>query len=111
MKLKTSEERARKLILSIPHKTCTGAIDRHWKVNVDGTVPAQSVLWLFCWAKTGMNSQIARQESVRVFDEIFPIPFSAFDAVVDHEYARKGRYLDLNIDRELEDMLVKAQTE
>ena len=26
-----------------------------------GTVRAQSVLWLYCWAKTGMNSEAARQ--------------------------------------------------
>jgi len=51
-------------------------------VSPDGRVRAQSVLWLFCWAKTGMNSEEARQVSAQIFDEILPITFAKFDAVL-----------------------------
>jgi hypothetical protein len=105
MRLKRSAEDAQKLVLSIPHETCSNAVDYRWKVNPDGTVRAQSVLWLFCWAKTGMNSEDARQAAVRVFNDILPISFAQFDTAVDHKYARKARYMSGNIEDELEQLL------
>ena len=107
MRLKTSVENARKLLLSIPHQTCARAISHCWKVNPDGTVAAQSVLWLFCWGKTGMNSEIARRAAAEVFDEIMPISFGQLDALVDHEYARRARYASHNIENELKQILAK----
>jgi hypothetical protein len=105
MYLKKSTDEARKLVLSIPHKTCAQAIEENWKVGPDGSVRAQSVLWLFCWAKTGMNSEHARQSAVRIFDEIMPISFAEFDAAVDHQYARTSRYAAHSIESELENIL------
>jgi hypothetical protein len=109
MFLKKSAADARKLVLSIPHKRCANAMTDNWKVEADGMVRAQSVFWLFCWAKTGMNSEHARQVAVRVFDEILPISFVAFDAIVNHEYARKARYASHNIEHELEGFLAQRQ--
>jgi len=105
MYLKKSIEEARKMVLSIPHTTCNRAVAENWSVEPDGRVRAQSVLWLFCWAKTGMNSAHARQVSIRIFDEILPISFADFDAAVDHEYARSSRYASHDIEHELEDLL------
>jgi hypothetical protein len=105
MYLKKSTDEARKLVLSIPHKTCARAIAENWRVESDGRVWAQSVLWLFCWAKTGMNSEHARQVAIRVFDEILPISFAEFDAAVDHQYARLSRYAAHSIEHELEEIL------
>jgi hypothetical protein len=105
MHLKKSTDEARKLVLSIPHKTCARAIEENWKVGPDGSVRAQSVLWLFCWAKTGMNSEHARKVALRVFDEIMPIAFAEFDAAVDHQYARISRYAAHSIETELGDIL------
>jgi hypothetical protein len=93
---------ARKQLLSIRHKTCTKGIKKHWKVDQNGTVRAQSVLWLFCWAKTGQRSERARQASVRVFDKILSRSFADLDAILDHEYAREGRYSPRNIEDEFE---------
>ena len=107
MYLKKSTDEARKLVLSIPHKTCSRAITENWKVAPDGRVQAQSVLWLFCWAKTGMNSEHARQAAVCVFNEILPISFAEFDAAVDHEYARKERYASHSIEDELQEILCR----
>jgi hypothetical protein len=78
-------------------------------MNPDGTVTAQSVLWLFCWGKTGMNSENARRVAVQVFDEIMPISFIQLDALVVHEYARRSRYASHNIENELEQILAKAE--
>lgn len=102
MNLTVPAEEAMKQLLSIPHSTCTKAINDHWRVNSDGRVRAQSVLWLFCWAKTGMNSEPARQASVRVFNNILPRSFADLDAVLDHAYARKARYSSQAIDEDLD---------
>jgi hypothetical protein len=105
MQLRKSTDETRKLVLSIPHKTCARAFEENWKVGPNGTVRAQSVLWLFCWAKTGMNSEYARQAAMRVFDEILEVSFAQFNAAVDHEYARKARYASHDIEIELEEIL------
>ena len=107
MRIKILANDARKLILSIPHQTCAKALDEHWKVSADGTVRAQSVLWLFCWAKTGMNSEEARQVSAQVFNEILPISFADFDGVVDHAYARECRYTNRDIEDEFDGILAR----
>ena len=109
MKLKTSTEEAKRLILSIPHRTCARAVEDHWSVNaINGEVRAQSALWLFCWAKTGMNSEDARIVAAQVFDQVMPLSFARFDTVVDHEYARECRYTPRNIERELEAKLASS---
>jgi hypothetical protein len=48
MHLIVPADEARKQLLSIPHNPCSKAIHVHWKVDRDGKVRAQSVLWLFC---------------------------------------------------------------
>ena len=109
MKLKTSTEEAKRLILSIPHRMCARAVEDHWSVNaINGEVRAQSALWLFCWAKTGMNSEDARIVAAQVFDQVMPLSFARFDTVVDHEYARECRYTPRNIERELEAKLASS---
>ena len=91
MNLKVTMDESKRQLRSIPHQTCFKAIDKHWMMNEDGTIKAQSVLWLFCWAKTGQSSDHARQVAAHVFDNILPISFAKLDAVLDHEYARKKR--------------------
>lgn len=80
----------------------------HWKVEANGEVRAQSALWLFCWAKTGMNSEDARIVAGQVFDQLMPMSFAQFDSVVDHEYAREYRYSTHNIERELQEKLASS---
>ena len=43
----------------------------------DGYVDARSVYWLFCRAKTGMNSRDASREAEHAFDRLFDIPFES----------------------------------
>ena len=87
-------DEARKLIDAIQHRTCRSAARRNWNVSDDGTVPTESINWLFCWGKTGMRSPIAAEEARRVFDAILPITFSRYDELVDHEFAREHRYIE-----------------
>jgi hypothetical protein len=105
MHIKTSVDRAGQLVLTIPHKSCAKAIVEHWRVAPDGTIRAQSVYWLYCWAKTGMNSEEARHQATQVFDEILPVSFADFDAVVDHACARDLRYASRDVEDELETVM------
>ena len=105
IKLKVEKAELENFFREIDHKSFQKALKSHWKV-IGQNVTAQSVCWLFCWAKTGMNSQSAMEQSRRVFDELFQsITFSGFDQRVPHEWARKARYRTENIEKELCDLL------
>ena len=105
MKLLVSNERAVDLLQTIPHSTCRSGMFRHWRVSPAGDVRAQSALWLFCWAKTGMNSQEAAGAAREIFNRLLPVSFAQFDARVSHSHARQKRYATGNIDAELANML------
>lgn len=101
MQLLVSNAEAKRLVESIPHNTCVDASALHWSVSDQGNANAQSVLWLFCWAKTGMGSRRAADAAKAVFDQLFPVKFGEFDARVDHEYARDNRYSEFDLEAEL----------
>jgi hypothetical protein len=106
MRLNLQNNEALQLLELIPHKTCRRAIPTHWVV-IGGHAKAQSVLWLFCWAKTGMNSPEAAAVSRDIFNRLFPVSFADFDARVPHDYARIHRYPAGNIERELAEKLAQ----
>ena len=109
VKLKVEKSELEKLFGEISHDTFQKALTEHWIVN-EQYVTAQSVCWLFCWAKTGMNSQNAMKQSRQVFDRIFQsVTFSDFDQKVPHEWARVARYRTENIEKELNDLLIGNQ--
>jgi hypothetical protein len=66
----------------------------------DGAVDGRDVCWLFCWVKTGMGSLAAADGAQRAFDEVIDVPYSLFDARVDHEWARAKRHSAQPIDDE-----------
>ncbi len=68
---------------------------------VQQCVTAQSICWLYCWAKTGMNSANAAQQSRQAFNQIFDRPYEWFDARVPHEWARVARYRTVDIESDL----------
>jgi hypothetical protein len=92
LKNTTSPSRVLQLLGSIPHATCQSAVGNHWIVAGIDHVRAQSVLWLFCWAKTGQGSERARLAAVEASNEIFSVPFDRFDKYIAHDWARKYRY-------------------
>ena len=97
---------ARELIGAIPHKTCQTGLQKHWMEGGKAGVTAQSICWLYCWAKTGMNSADAAIQAREAFNQIFDKPYEWFDARVDHEWARAVRYQPLvYIEDELSRML------
>jgi hypothetical protein len=101
MQLLVSNAEALRLIESIPHAACVEGSVNNWNVSDQGNATAQSVLWLFCWGKTGMGSRTAARRAREVFDQLFPVKFDVFDARVDHQYARDNRYSDFNLEAEL----------
>jgi hypothetical protein len=90
--LQVSQERAIRLLNTVPHKRFQNAIEFHWKADETGHVAAQSVCWLFCWGKTGMGSEAAAAVARNVFDAILTIKFSELNRRITHKWARGARY-------------------
>src|ERR1022692_4420868 len=92
MRLNISIEQATQRLASLRHKTFQKALQTQWQVTPEGDVAAHSALWLFCWAKTGMNCQDAAGDARLMLNDFFLITYADFDARVPHEYARVNRY-------------------
>jgi hypothetical protein len=81
------------IIGNIPHKSCGKAMKKNWNLDSSSKIKAQSICWLFCWAKTGMGKKDAKTESIKAFDKIFgESSFIFFDSHVDHKWAKWARY-------------------
>ena len=104
-KLNLPPDQALKLVETIGHKSCLSGIPRQWRTTADGHVAAQSILWLFCWAKTGMNSPAAAEIAKSVFNQLLPFTFEYADNRLSHAYARGNRYVRHDIEQELAEML------
>lgn len=96
---------ALKELHSLNNKKYLKGLNEHWHQDENRRVIAQSVCWLFCWAKSGMSSDNAASESRRIFDTILDVKFSEFDKKVDHEWARAARYRKEDIETQLVDLL------
>ena len=105
IKMRITQHDARRLLREIPHKSCQKAIKSCWVEGGAAGVTAQSICWLYCWAKTGMNSIEAAQTSQHAFDQIFDRPYEWFNARMPHEWARRARYVHGDIESELLSML------
>lgn len=105
IQLRVSKSESISLLSGIQHHTLQDAINRNWTVDDDNYVRAQSVLWLFCWGKTGMGSEVTAYEVRKLWNELFSFSFEAMDSRVNHEYARKMRYAKFDIEQEFESLL------
>jgi predicted type IV restriction endonuclease len=103
--LKVSPEEALKELKTISHKTFQDVLRGNWHADDFGNVKAQSVCWLFCWAKTGMKSKKTAIASKEVFNKIFDIGYEDFDKKVDHKWAQEARRRPGNIESELTSLL------
>ena len=101
IRMRVTPNEAWKLIRAIPHKACQKAAQQCWIEGGSAGVTVQSICWLYCWAKTGMNSADASDVAKLAFDQIFDKPYAWFDASVSHEWARKARYQHGNMESEL----------
>jgi hypothetical protein len=108
IKIRVARDDVPKILRKVGHGKYLDALESHWKVFEDGQPQAQSICWLFCWAKTGNNSKIAEQEAKNVFNRLFDKPFEWFDKRVPHNWAREARYRQGNIESELEHFLKKT---
>jgi len=92
MKLKITFKESIELLKTITHKTFLQAIDKHWKKIDTNEVEAQSVCWLFCWAKEGKGSVKVENQARQVFDKIFGEgTFVLFEKKITHEWAKCAR--------------------
>jgi hypothetical protein len=105
IKSRVALDDTQKILRTVDHGKYLDALENHWKVFEDGHPRAQSICWLFCWAKTGNNSKRTAQEATDVFNRLFDKPFEWFDRRVPHKWARVARYKQDNIERELEQYL------
>ncbi len=102
IKIRVAPDEAQKILQTVDHGKYLDALESHWKVFEDGHPLAQSICWLFCWAKNGINSERAEQEARNVFNRLFDKTFEWFDRRVPHNWARDARYKRGNIESELE---------
>jgi len=107
IRLSVPPEEAWRLLKQVSHEKFLDTLKTAWQVDKDGNVKAQSICWLFCWAKTGNNSLDAAEVCRSIFDRIFDKTkaYNWFDSKVDHEWARKARYKKRNIEGDLQKRL------
>jgi len=103
IRLGVSPEEALRLLQQVPHDNFLKTLDSRWQVDDAGNVKAQSIYWLFCWAKTGNSSLDAAEACRSVFNKIFDktkynMTYNWFDSKIDHEWAQKARYKPGNIE-------------
>lgn len=100
--LRVTQEHALRALDRIDHATFRKALeDGHWNVDNNGHVKAQSVCWLFCWAKSGMGSKRAAKAARLAFDEILDVSYLEFDSHINYDLAKKVRYSNHDIESEL----------
>jgi hypothetical protein len=105
--LKIAPALARSFLMSVPNSSYRKGLSKYWRVDDSGHVRAQSVCWLFCWAKTGNGDLDAKAGAREIFDAILDTPFEVFDRQVSLEWAEGARYKDGDMEKELESLLNK----
>lgn len=104
-KLRVDPQEALDYLEGIDNERLRKVLPDNWHVDENGNVQAQSVLWLFCWAKTGMGKQETAEDAQAVFDAIFPFTYNFVESRVEHEWARQKKYATGNIEAELKGKL------
>lgn len=104
VQLRVSHHEAEALLGEVEHSTFQKGKQKYWILSEDGHIKAQSILWFFCWAKTGMNSEKTAIVCRRIFNIIFPFSYSQFNSRIRHDYARHNRYSTKNLEDELRDI-------
>ena len=82
---------------AVEHKKFQKGRTTHWHIETENGneyPTVQSFCWLYCWAKTGMNSSQAKEESERAFNLAFSFTFAQVDNERLHALARRLRYAE-----------------
>ena len=93
LKKSITKSDAEKLFAEVSHGRFHSAIGNLWCSIKTRPVPAYSICWLYCWGKTGMSSDETAAKVREIFDRIFDQTFEWLDARIDHNVARKLRYV------------------
>jgi hypothetical protein len=64
--------------------------NKHFAPNDD--LDDESIFWLYCWAQNGGNNTTVRDEARKIWNEIFDIPYEAFNEDVFYPIAKNRRY-------------------
>ena len=107
--MRVSENDAREILSRIEHEKCSQGINGHWSMyrgrfygDTNGTnqPSAQSICWLYCWAKTGQGSDKAARQAQKAFDDIFDHDYDWLSGRLSLEEARRLRYAKKDIESE-----------
>jgi hypothetical protein len=105
IKLHVTLQESLQALSTIRHAHCQQGIAKHWRVDAEGRIRAQSVCWLFCWAATGQGSQTAATDAKEVFDMIFNQPYEWASRYISLVEARRLRYAKGHIGEEFRALL------
>ena len=112
--MRASGKDARQILSRIDHDTCAKGIDGHWfmyrgdfygDTNGPDQPSAQSICWLYCWAKTGQGSRKAARQSQKAFDDIFDRDYDWLSGRLSLEQAIRLRYMEKDIESEFNDII------
>ena len=112
--MRVSEKDARQILSRIEHETCSQGIDGHWSMyrskfygdtNGMDQPSAQSICWLYCWAKTGQGSNKAARQAQKAFDDIFDRDYDWLSGKLSLEEARRLRYAEKDVESEFNDIM------
>lgn len=106
-KVKVSMERLNVLFEKVKNKKFRQTKKQWWKVEEDGSIKAQSIMWLFCWACNGDTDWKAMSSCRDTFNEIFDFNFFQFLGRIGYRFSEHYRYATSDYERELEELLGK----
>ena len=107
-KIKVSIERLNALFEKVENKLFQRTKKKYWKVGEDGSVKAQSIMWLFCWACNGDSHWKPLMTCRDIFNEIFDFNFIQFLKRVGYRFSEHYRHNTTgDFERELEELLGK----
>jgi len=82
---------AQEEIATIENENCQkGLINGHFCPN--GVLTDESIYWFFCWVRSGGRSEKARIQALMVWNDIFDIPYKAFNENEFYKISQKKRY-------------------
>lgn len=108
--LKIPFDQASRLIEGIDDPYCQQGRKNYWMPDDNTGVAAHSILWFYCWAKTGKGNNEIAEEAQNIFDEIFDCSYRDFDKMICHKTVTKKhlRYSKRKAETYLRSMKAKS---
>ncbi len=107
-KLRVPIDRMEVLFEKVKNKRFRTGRQRNWEVKGNGSVKAQNIMWLFCWACNGDNDWKAMVTCRDIFYEIFDFNLCTFLREVGYRFSNHYRYHDSDGESDLDELLNKS---